>query len=66
MEDENLQNLFLEECKQAGFIGVKGYRTVGGVRVSMYNALPLSKCCSNDRPNEVIRCKARIKCLRIK
>ena len=23
-------------------IGVKGYRTVGGLRVSMYNALPLS------------------------
>jgi len=23
-------------------IGVKGYRTVGGIRVSMYNALPLS------------------------
>jgi phosphoserine aminotransferase len=42
MEDENVQNSFLEECKQAGFIGVKGYRTVGGVRVSMYNALPLS------------------------
>jgi phosphoserine aminotransferase len=42
IEDENLQNSFLEECKQAGFIGVKGYRTVGGVRVSMYNALPLS------------------------
>lgn len=42
IEDENLQNLFLEECKQAGFIGVKGYRTVGGIRVSMYNALPLS------------------------
>lgn len=42
IEDENLQNLFLDECKQAGFIGVKGYRTVGGIRVSMYNALPLS------------------------
>ena len=42
IEDENLQNLFLEECKKAGFIGVKGYRTVGGIRVSMYNALPLS------------------------
>jgi phosphoserine aminotransferase len=42
IEDENLQNSFLEACKQAGFIGVKGYRTVGGVRVSMYNALPLS------------------------
>jgi phosphoserine aminotransferase len=42
IEDEILQNLFLDECKQAGFIGVKGYRTVGGIRVSMYNALPLS------------------------
>jgi len=42
IEDENLQNLFLDECKAAGFIGVKGYRTVGGIRVSMYNALPLS------------------------
>jgi phosphoserine aminotransferase len=42
IEDENLQNLFLDECKQAGFIGVKGYRTVGGIRVSMYNALPTS------------------------
>jgi phosphoserine aminotransferase len=42
IEDEKLQNLFLDECKQSGFIGVKGYRTVGGIRVSMYNALPLS------------------------
>jgi phosphoserine aminotransferase len=32
---------FLELCKNNGMIGVKGYRTVGGVRVSMYNALPL-------------------------
>lgn len=40
IEDESLQNLFLDQCKQAGFVGVKGYRTVGGIRVSMYNALP--------------------------
>lgn len=32
---------FLELCKQEGMMGVKGYRTVGGIRVSMYNALPL-------------------------
>ncbi|MFP5041404.1 3-phosphoserine/phosphohydroxythreonine transaminase [Parasediminibacterium sp. JCM 36343] len=32
---------FLELCKQEGMVGVKGYRTVGGVRVSMYNALAL-------------------------
>lgn len=42
IENEELQNSFLDQCKQAGFVGVKGYRTVGGIRVSMYNALPLS------------------------
>lgn len=41
IEDEALQNKFLDECKANGMIGVKGYRTVGGIRVSMYNALPL-------------------------
>jgi phosphoserine aminotransferase len=37
-----LEAPFLELCKQQGMIGVKGYRTVGGIRVSMYNALELS------------------------
>ena len=37
-----LEEPFLALCKSEGMIGVKGYRTVGGVRVSMYNALPLS------------------------
>ncbi|MEN9685789.1 MAG: hypothetical protein RLZZ28_1575 [Bacteroidota bacterium] len=32
---------FLELCKKEGMVGVKGYRTVGGIRVSMYNALPM-------------------------
>lgn len=41
IEDEALQNKFLDECKAHGMIGVKGYRTVGGIRVSMYNALPI-------------------------
>jgi phosphoserine aminotransferase len=42
IEDENLQTQFLDLCKENGMIGVKGYRTVGGIRVSMYNALGLS------------------------
>jgi phosphoserine aminotransferase len=37
-----LEKLFLDECKQNGIVGVKGHRSVGGLRVSMYNALPLS------------------------
>jgi phosphoserine aminotransferase len=32
---------FLEACKAAGIDGIKGHRSVGGFRASMYNALPL-------------------------
>jgi phosphoserine aminotransferase len=42
IDDERLQEQFLSECAAHGMVGVKGYRTVGGLRVSMYNALPLS------------------------
>ena len=39
MNDKNLETEFLELCKENGMVGLKGYRTVGGIRVSMYNAL---------------------------
>ena len=42
LTNPELEEPFLALCKSEGMIGVKGYRTVGGVRVSMYNALPLS------------------------
>lgn len=42
IDNKQLEDAFLSECKLNGMIGVKGYRTVGGLRVSMYNALPLS------------------------
>lgn len=41
MDDPELEKEFLELCKAEGMIGVKGHRSVGGFRVSMYNALPL-------------------------
>lgn len=41
LNNPDLEEPFLALCKQEGMIGVKGYRTVGGIRVSMYNALPL-------------------------
>lgn len=41
INNDNLQNEFLDVCKENGMIGVKGYRTVGGIRVSMYNALAI-------------------------
>ncbi|HEX5149945.1 MAG TPA: 3-phosphoserine/phosphohydroxythreonine transaminase [Parafilimonas sp.] len=41
-KDPELEKLFLDECKKNGMVGVKGHRSVGGLRVSMYNAMPLS------------------------
>lgn len=41
MPDPELEKMFLTQCKSEGMVGVKGHRSVGGFRVSMYNALPL-------------------------
>ncbi len=41
MENPELEKEFLARCKQEGMIGVKGHRSVGGFRISLYNALPL-------------------------
>ncbi|HET6995615.1 MAG TPA: 3-phosphoserine/phosphohydroxythreonine transaminase [Chitinophagaceae bacterium] len=41
MSDPVLEKEFLERCKEKGMIGIKGHRSVGGFRVSMYNALKL-------------------------
>jgi phosphoserine aminotransferase len=42
MENPELEKSFLELCKKEGMVGVKGHRSVGGFRVSLYNALPLN------------------------
>jgi phosphoserine aminotransferase len=41
IEDKNIEKKFLDECNAKGMVGIKGHRSVGGLRVSMYNALPL-------------------------
>jgi phosphoserine aminotransferase len=41
MDNTDLEKEFLTICKANGIIGVKGYRTVGGFRASLYNALQL-------------------------
>ncbi len=33
-----LEEQFIAEAKKAGMVGLKGHRSVGGIRVSMYNA----------------------------
>jgi len=34
-----LDDLFVKEAKKAGMVGLKGYRDIGGIRVSCYNAV---------------------------
>ncbi|HOZ70750.1 MAG TPA: 3-phosphoserine/phosphohydroxythreonine transaminase [Chitinophagaceae bacterium] len=41
MENPALENEFMELCKKENMIGIKGHRSVGGFRVSMYNALTI-------------------------
>jgi phosphoserine aminotransferase len=41
MKDAVLEKEFLDACKENGMIGIKGHRSVGGFRASLYNALPL-------------------------
>ncbi|MGV3658470.1 MAG: 3-phosphoserine/phosphohydroxythreonine transaminase [Chitinophagaceae bacterium] len=40
MEDAEMEKEFLALAKSENMIGIKGHRSVGGFRISMYNALP--------------------------
>ena len=39
--NEELDAKFVKESKAAGFVNLKGHRTVGGMRASIYNAMPI-------------------------
>jgi phosphoserine aminotransferase len=41
LASEELEERFLSETKKAGMLGLKGHRSVGGLRASVYNALPV-------------------------
>jgi len=44
LPSEELEKKFLDEAKQAGFVGLAGHRSVGGCRASAYNAVPVEAC----------------------
>jgi phosphoserine aminotransferase len=44
MGDENLEKQFIKDSEGLGFIGLKGHRSVGGLRASTYNAVPYESC----------------------
>ena len=39
--DGELDKKFVKEAEAAGFVNIKGHRTVGGMRASIYNAMPV-------------------------
>jgi phosphoserine aminotransferase len=41
MESEALESLFAKDAQKNDLVGLKGHRSVGGLRASLYNALPL-------------------------
>ena len=41
LRDESLDEPFLKAAKQRGLIQLKGHRSVGGMRASIYNAMPI-------------------------
>jgi phosphoserine aminotransferase len=40
LKNSELDSKFLEEAKAAGLVALKGHRSVGGMRASIYNAMP--------------------------
>ena len=38
--DKDLDAKFVKEAEEAGFVNLKGHRTVGGMRASIFNAMP--------------------------
>ena len=39
LPSEELEKTFIAEAAQAGMVGIKGHRSVGGIRTSIYNAM---------------------------
>ncbi|MGB5853659.1 MAG: 3-phosphoserine/phosphohydroxythreonine transaminase [Oceanisphaera sp.] len=41
LQDESLNDAFLAQAKATGLVALKGHRLVGGMRASVYNAMPI-------------------------
>jgi phosphoserine aminotransferase len=39
--NDDLDKKFVKEATAAGFVNLKGHRSVGGMRASIYNAMPI-------------------------
>jgi len=44
LPSDELTDEFVKTAAKQGMVGLKGYRTVGGIRASIYNAMPVEGC----------------------
>ena len=44
LKSEALEKQFATEAQAAGMVGLPGHRSVGGLRASIYNAVPIGAC----------------------
>ena len=44
LPSEELTDEFIKGAAKQNMVGMKGYRTVGGIRASVYNAMPVEGC----------------------
>ncbi|MBA3684813.1 MAG: 3-phosphoserine/phosphohydroxythreonine transaminase [Planctomycetes bacterium] len=44
LPNEDLTDKFIKEAEKKGMTALKGYRSVGGIRASVYNAMPIEGC----------------------
>jgi phosphoserine aminotransferase len=42
LPDDTLTARFVSQASQAGLLALKGHQAVGGIRASLYNAMPLA------------------------
>jgi hypothetical protein len=48
LADSKLDGEFLEGAEARGMMQLKGHRAVGGMRASIYNAMPIEACASSS------------------
>lgn len=44
LKTKELEEKFAKDAEKLGMIGLKGHRSVGGIRASVYNAMPVEGC----------------------
>ncbi len=57
----DLDSAFIEQAAAAGLANLKGHRVLGGMRASLYNAMPLAGVRGADRLHARVRAQTRVR-----